>query len=61
MQSGEHFTGRLTAASASCAAGETVHLELAELLDANGVELTEYNAQTSQGVLSGTLRVSGEG
>ena len=58
---GEHFTGRLTAASASCAAGETVHLELAELLDANGVELTEYNAQTSQGVLSGTLRVSGEG
>lgn len=58
---GEHFTGRLTAASASCAAGETVHLELTELLDANGVELTEYNAQTSQGVLSGTLRVSGEG
>ena len=58
---GGHFTGRLTTASASCAAGETVHLELAELLDANGMELTEYNAQTSQGVLSGTLRVSGEG
>lgn len=57
---GDVFTGTAAAARSSYTAGDTMTLQLSDLLDAGGTELTAYRASTGAAALSGTVVLTGK-